>query len=217
MRTSRPRSGHSGAVSDGGATSEDGDDGGTPGPDSASPDGAGGGRFGRSVAIVGAVLAVAATGIGVLFKVDPRLAPCLGGRDASFTGAPVFPHYGYRQFLQDRGRTDTRGYPNIHGAEVRYSYRVDDLRGQRLVLRVTLVSVNRDGSIAGADTNAIDKNDLFVEDSFVPDQCSQAGGGTFFAHMPIEARGRYEIILELFIGMSLDQRVALGQTPQFSA
>jgi hypothetical protein len=205
-------------VRDRGATSDDGDDGGTPGEDSASQDAAAaGGRFGRSVATVGAVLALAATGIGVLFKVDPRIAPCLGGRNASFTGAPVFPHYGYQQFLQDRGRTDTRGYPNIQGAEVRYSYRVDDLRGQRLVLRVTLVSVNRDGSIRGVDTNAIDKNDLFVEDSFVPDQCSQAGGGTFFAHMPIDARGRYEIVLELFIGMSLDQRVALGQTPQFTA
>jgi hypothetical protein len=205
-------------VRDGGTTSDDEDDGGTPGKDSASQDGAAaGGRFGRSVATVGAVLALAATGIGVLFKVDPRVAPCLGGRHASFTGAPVFPHYGYRQFLQDRGRTDTQGYPNIQGAEVRYSYRVDDLRGQRLVLRVTLVRVNRDGSIRGVDTNAIDKNDLFVEDSFVPDQCSQAGGGTFFAHMPIDARGRYEIVLELFIGMSLDQRVALGQTPQFTA
>jgi hypothetical protein len=193
------------------------DDGTASDQDSKGDGGAGGGTLRRTVATVGAVLAVVAAAIGILFKVDPRIAPCLGGRDASFTGAPVFPHYGYRQFLKDRGQADTRGFPNVQGAEVRYSYQVDDLRSQRLVLRVTMVSVNHDGSIRSADTSAIDQNDLFVADAFTPDQCSQAGGGTFFAHMPLQAKGRYEIILELFVGMGLNHRVALGQTPEFTA
>ncbi len=158
-----------------------------------------------------------AAGLGIFFKVDPSAAPCLDGRDASFTGAPVFPHYAYRQFVQDIGSTDTAGYSGPPGAEVRYSYQVDDLKGQRLVLRATMVSVNRDGSIRSADTSVIDNNDLLVEDAFTPGQCSQAGGGTFFAHMPINASGRYRIILELFIGMGLKRRVALGQTPEFTA
>ena len=200
------------------AGSDDGsDDGGGPDEGGSGKGKAGGGGFGKTVATAGAVLAVVAAAIGIVFKVDPRIAPCLGGRDASFTGAPVFPHYGYRQFLKDRGQVDTRGFPNVQGAEVRYSYQVDDLRSQRLVLRVTMVSVNHDGSIRSADTSAIDQNDLFVADTFTPDQCSQAGGGTFFAHMPLEAKGRYEIILELFIGMGLNHRVALGQTPEFTA
>jgi hypothetical protein len=193
------------------------DDGGAPDEGGSSEGKARGGGFGKTVATVGAILAVVAAAIGILFKVDPGFAPCLQGRDASFTGAPVFPHYGYRQFLKDRGQTDTQRFPSVRGAEVRYSYQVDDLRGQRLVLRVTMVSVNHDGSIRAADTSAIDQNDLFVADSFTPDECSQAGGGTFFAHMPLQAKGRYEIILELFIGMALNHRIALGQTPDFTA
>lgn len=194
---------------------EDGGD--SSGGDASEDDGGGGGWLRRTLVTLSVGLGVVAAGLGIFFKVDPAAAPCLGGRDASFTGAPVFPHYPYRQFLRDIGTANTAGYASPLGAEVRYSYQVDDLRGQPLVLRATLVSVNRDGSIRSADTSPIDNDDLFVEDSFTPDQCSQAGGGTFFAHMPINPRGRYRIILELFIGMRLEHRVALGQTPDFTA
>jgi hypothetical protein len=205
------------ATRDGAARGDGGDPEDSSGPESGSGDDSGGGRLRRTLVTVSVALGVVAAGLGIFFKVDPGAAPCLGGRSASFTGAPVFPHYPYRQFLQDMGSTDTSGYTSVRGAEVRYSYQVDDLRGQRLVLRATLVSVNRDGSIRSADTSWIDKDDLFVEDSFTPDQCSQAGGGTFFAHMPINPRGRYRIILELFVGMPLTHRIALGQTPDFTA
>lgn len=142
-----------------------------------SQSGDAGGRWFRSTLpklatfIVG-LITLAGTAVAVLFQVDPGIAPCLSGRHASFTGAPVFPHYPYRRFLEDEG-LDPRGYPNVQGAEVRYSYRVDNLRGQVLVLRMTLVGIARDGTIRAADTSHVDGNDLFRVQTIKPDQCSQ--------------------------------------------
>lgn len=175
-------------------------------------------RFRRSApklaAFVAGTVTVLATAIAVVFQIDPGLAPCLGGRAASFTGAPVFPHYPYRRFLQDKGLNPS-GYPNVMGAEVRYSYRVDDLRDQLLVLRMTLVSIARDGTIQTADTSQVDGNDLFEVQTVKPQQCSEGGGNTFFAHIPPGTRGRFQIYLELYLGDGYSDRIALGHTPTF--
>jgi hypothetical protein len=162
------------------------------------------------------VIAAAGGAIGILFELEPRLAPCLGGRDATFTGAPVFPNYPYRQYLIDEGasRATAASYPDVSGAEVRYSLQADDLRGQNLVLRVTLVGVAKDGTIASADVNPLDDDDLAIKGTFVPSQCSEAGGGTIFVNVPAKS-GHYRVVLELFVGKALDDRVALGQTSEF--
>lgn len=170
--------------------------------------------FGRLVAAATAAVALIAAAVGLLFQVDPGLAPCLGGPHASFTGAPVFPHYSYHQFLTDMGQSPN-GYANFIGAEVRYSYEVQDLRGQTLVLRATLVRLAKDGTVAAADTNPLDANDLFEEQTVKPTQCSQGGGNTVFAHVPAGAQGRFQIYLELYIGTGYSDRIALGQTPVF--
>ena len=170
--------------------------------------------FGKLVAAATAAVTLIAAVVTLVFQVDPGIAPCLGGRNASFTGAPVFPRYPYPRFLADLGQNPA-GYPDIMGAEVRYSFEVDDLRRQTLVLYYTLVSIARDGTIASVDTNALDHNDLFRVQTIRPDQCSQGGGRTFFAHLPAGAHGHYEIYLELYRGPGYADRIALGHTPVF--
>ncbi len=174
------------------------------------------GNVAKTVAGTGAVIAAVAGAVGLLFQVDPRLAPCLGGRSATFTGSPVFPNYPYHQYLKDLGEggsSISRG-PNPSGAEIRYSYVADDLRGETLVLRETLVRLAKDGTIAAADTNPLDANDLAPAATLVPTQCSQTSGGDIFVYVP-HTRGRFEIVLELFLGERLDTRIALGETPPF--
>ena len=171
--------------------------------------------FGKLVAAATAAVALVAGAVTLLFQVDPAIAPCLGGTHASFTGAPVFPNYPYWQFIRDMGGNPA-GYTNPVGAEVRYSYQVQDLRGETLVVRATLVRLAKDGSIAAADTSALDQEDLFAEQTVKPDQCSQDGGGTFFAHLPSGGTAsRYQIYLELYQGYGYNDRIALGQTPVF--
>jgi hypothetical protein len=173
-------------------------------------------KLGSVVAIAAAIIAAVGGAIGILFELEPGLSPCLGGPDATFTGAPVFPHYPYRRYLIDEGTSQAvaNRYPNVHGAEVRYSLRAADLRGQDLVLRVTLVRIAHDGTVAAADTNPLDNDDLAIKGTFTPEQCSQTGGGTIFVNLPA-ARGHYQVVLELFMGKGLQQRVALGETSKF--
>ncbi len=173
-------------------------------------------RLGKGLTTAGALVAVVAGTVGILFQVDPRLSPCLGGRNATFTGAPVFPQYPYQRYLIDLGYSQAVAstYPNWNGAEVRYSYEANDLRGDELVLRVTLVKLAKDGTIASVDTDVLDQRDLAMEEMFTPEQCSQAGGKTFWLRLPA-GRGRYEMILELYVGLGYTDRVALGQTPVF--
>jgi hypothetical protein len=174
------------------------------------------GTLGRGLATLGATVAALAGIVTLLFQFDPRLAPCLGGRSATFTGAPFFPHYPYHQYLTDIGKSPQyiAGFSNPVGAEVRYTLVANDLRGQTLYLRETLVRIARDGTIASADTNVDDSDDLSVKAMVTPADCSLSTGGTIFINVP-SGRGRFQVILEMFDGAQLTERVALGQTPVF--
>jgi hypothetical protein len=171
-------------------------------------------KLSGGVGTVAAIVAAVGGLVALLFQVDPGLAPCLGSRQASFTGAPVFPHYSYKQYLSDIGRNPS-GYPNPYGVEIRYSYQANDLRGHLLVLRATLVRVGRSGEIIATYTSPTANENLRPVTDFTPEHCSQGSGNAFFVLVPPEARGRLEIILELFNGPGRQDRVALGQTPSF--
>jgi hypothetical protein len=171
-------------------------------------------KFGSAIAAITAVIAAIAGIVALLFQIDPGLAPCLGSREAHFTGAPVFPNYPFKQFLADIGHA-TVGYKNLAGAEVRYTYEASDLRGELLVLRATLVKIGRDGGIVATFTNATAYANQLPEAQDTPARCSQSVGSALWVLVPPEARGRLRIILELFAGTGRQDRVALGATPIF--
>ena len=172
------------------------------------------GRLGKALAIAAATLTVVAGVVGLLFELEPRLAPCLSGADASFTGAPVFPDTSYEQYELDLGLSPAaaaqyRGYGA--GDEIRYSIHTDDLRGQALYLYTTLVTVNTDGSIR----KVIQSEDLKYQLRDVPQQCSQNEGSALLVQVPPQPRTRYRVILELYLGQSFGERVALAETGTF--
>jgi hypothetical protein len=174
--------------------------------------GGGSSRVKNALGAIGATVAVLAAVVGVLFQIDPRLSPCLGTREAAFTGVPVLPHYPYRQFLLDLGESgaDAAKHPNVYGAEVRYTYRADDLRGTSLTLRTTLVTVARDGTVGAL----VAGEDLLPGLSFTPTQCSQATGSVLFVPVP-HPRLRYKVVLELYPGQGFTDRLALAETAVF--
>jgi hypothetical protein len=166
----------------------------------------------RALTAVAVLVPVIAGVIALLFTVDPRLAPCLGESEASFTGAPVFPHIGYRQFLVDDGVSGARAAsePNLPGAEIRYSYHTHGLRGHRLVLRSSLLSVERDGTLG----RFAQGQNLDPDAEISPDACSETAGNTLFVEIR-DPHQLYEVVLELYAGRGLTDRVALTQTAVF--
>jgi hypothetical protein len=173
-------------------------------------------KVGAIITAVAAIIAALGTIVALLFQVDPGLAPCLGGREAHFTGAPVFPQYPYRSYLSDIGHP-TRGYANPKGVEVRVSYQAGNLRGQRLVLRATLVRIGPGGEVSSTYTAPTAASDIQFDPNarnFTPDKCSQVGGGAFWL-LPPSTGGRWEFILELFAGTNRADRLTLGHTAVF--
>lgn len=179
-------------------------------------------KVSKGIATIAAIVAVAGGVIGLVFKLDPSLSPCLSGSGATFTGAPVFPQYPYQQFLVDRGmslREALKIVPDPTGVEIRFSYRAEDLRGQKLRLVVTLERVDRDGTARAAVLSPFGNN--YVGDTgevtnyplTVGPKCSEVGGGLIFTQLP-QTRGHYDAILELSLGQPQD-RIALTRTPIF--
>jgi hypothetical protein len=173
-------------------------------------------RVGGIVTTVAAIVAALATIVALTFQVDPGLAPCLGGREAHFTGAPVFPQYPYRSYLADIGHS-TSGYPKVKGVEVRVSYQAGNLRGQRLVVRATLVRIGPGGEISGTYTTptgggAIPQDATLTD--YTPDKCSQLASGALWV-LPPATGGRWEFVLELLARNNRSVRFTLGHTPVF--
>jgi hypothetical protein len=171
-------------------------------------------KLGAIITGVTAIIVALVGLVNLVLQVDPALAPCLGPRQAHFTGAPVFSPYGYRSYLSDIGHS-TSGYPNPKGVEVRVSYQASNLRGQALVLRATLVRIGPGGEITGTYPTA-DREIMFGPNvgNFTPSKCSQVGGGALWVPATF-AGGRWEFILELSAGTNQADRLALGHTPVF--
>jgi hypothetical protein len=181
-------------------------------------------KLGAIITGVTAVILALVGLVNLILQVDPALAPCLGARDAHFTGAPVFPQYPYRSYLSDIGHP-TAGYENPKGVEVRVSYKADNLRGYKLALRATLVKIGPGGEISGtytsvlpqgieSESNASDIRFGPHAENFTPSKCSQVGGGALWL-IPPSSRGRWQFILELFAGTNVADRLALGHTQVF--
>jgi hypothetical protein len=172
----------------------------------------GDGRLTKTLAVVATAIAIATGGVTLLFHVRPELQPCLGGARASFTGAPVFPQVRFRDHLIREGarREEALKQPNLLGAEVRFSYHIENLRGAKLPLVWSLVTVRRDGIVTGVVPGEDRALALLVQ----PDRCGESGGKDLF--VPIPARGeRYRVVLELYRDVARADRLALFETATF--
>jgi hypothetical protein len=167
-------------------------------------------RFVKALAVIVPLLVAT---LGLVFTIRPGLKPCVGASVAEFTGAPVFPRVHYRDHLYHTGasRSVIRGEPDVVGAEVRYSFKVDDLRGAKLPIRWSLVSVEKDGTLGAVDRTQDRKLATLV----TPDACSETGGQDLFVQIP-DRRKRYRVVLELYRSRDLEDRLAFEETPVFS-
>ena len=167
-------------------------------------------RFVKALAVIVPIIVAS---VGLVFTVRPGLKPCVGASGAQFTGVPVFPHVRFHDHLFRSGfsRAQIAKEPNPLGAEVRFSYKTDDLRGATLPVTWSLVSVEKDGTL-GAVTRSEDRALAML---VTPDACSETGGKDLFVTIP-DSRKRYRVVLELYREQSLQDRLALEETPIFS-
>ena len=167
-------------------------------------------RFVKALAVI--VPLFVAT-LGLVFTLRPSLKPCVGASDGSFTGVPVFPHVRFHDHLFRSGasRKEIRSEPNILGAEVRFSYKTDDLRGEKLPITWTLVSIEKDGTLGAV----VPGQDRALAMLVTPDSCSDSGGKDLFVPIP-DKRKRYRVVLELYSKRNYGDRLALEETPIFS-
>jgi hypothetical protein len=166
----------------------------------------------RVITAIGILVSVLVGGSSLLLSVRPGLRPCLGGSNASFTGAPVFPHVLFRDHQIRMGvpRQDAAKEPNLLGAEVRFSYRASDLRGAELPLTWSLVTVEKDGTLGAV----VPGEDRALAMTVKPDACTTNGGKDLWVLVP-SPRKRYRIVLELYQSTRRDNRLALMETSIF--
>ena len=167
-------------------------------------------RFIKALAVI---VPLTIASVGLVYTLRPSLKPCVGASQAKFTGVPVFPHVHFRDHLFRSGasRADILKEPNILGAEVRFSYRTDDLRGEKLPITWSLVSIERDGTLGAV----VRGQDRALATLVTPDSCSETGGKDLFVPIP-DPRKRYRVVLELYREQHLRDRLALEETPIFS-
>ena len=164
--------------------------------------------------------------VTLLFQVDPTLEPCIGTSGATFSGVQVFTAYPYTQYAADLGLNPHDYYPTP-GVEVRYNYQLNNLSGAKPVLRGTLQQVDLKWShhrapaqrlLAGVYLKETNLSAGQALHRFVrPNRCSQGGSGIFW--MPVTsvapAHHHYRVVLELFDGPTVSERVGVGVTPMF--
>jgi len=166
----------------------------------------------RPIKALAVIVPLIVASLGLVYTLRPSLKPCVGAEGATFTGVPVFPRVLFRDHLFRSGatRAEILQEPNIRGAEVRFSYRTDDLRGKRLPITWSLVSIERDGTL-GAVVRGQDRALALL---VTPDSCSETGGKDLFVPIP-NPRKRYRVVLELYRDEQLRDRLALDETPIF--
>ena len=167
----------------------------------------------KALTVIISLATIVGLSVTLAYRVRPSLKPCLGASSAEFTGTPVFPHVHFRDhlFRTGKSRAEVLSEPDIVGAEVRFSYKVDDLRGEKLPIRWTLVSVEKDGTIGAVDRS----QDRAIAKLVTPDACSETGGQDLFVQIP-DPKKRYRVVLELYRSRNLEERLALAETPVFS-
>jgi hypothetical protein len=183
------------------------------GKDSATTDQAREHKFSATAILkaAGLVISVIAGAATLLFTLNPDLKPCLGGYEAQFTGAPVFPRANYKAYLKRQGKsTKTIAYAAAkRGAEIRMSFRVSGLRGNKLTFRSSLVSIKTDGTLGAVDPHWDSERGR----SITPQTCSEAVGRDLFVEVARRRPSRYRVVLELYRG---NERLSLTQTAVFS-
>jgi hypothetical protein len=166
----------------------------------------------RTLTAGGVVVGLATATVSLLFYLHPSFKPCLGGSSAKFTGAPVFPHVRFRDYLVRNGtpKEDAAKQPNLLGAEVRFSYQTSSLRGARLPVAWSLLTIGRDGTLGAV----VPDQDRALAMTVTPDGCSESGGKDLFVPIPDPGQ-RYRVVLELFRNARQDDRLALLETAIF--
>jgi hypothetical protein len=180
--------------------------------DESEHDGKGWNRTTRVLTVGGLLVGMIAGAVGLLFTLAPSLTPCLGNNDASFTGAPVFPHSSYRAHRIRNGasRAQAAKEPNLRGAEVRFSYHTSGLRGKELAATWSLLTIERDGTLGAV----VRDQDRALALTIKPQGCTETGGNDLFVETPTP-RKRYRIVLELYRDSQLTDRLALTETVAF--
>jgi hypothetical protein len=128
----------------------------------------------RTLTAASILIALIGAAVSLLFHLAPNLEPCVGGASAAFTGAPVFPRVRFRDYLIRDGaaREDAAAQPNLYGAEVRFSYRADNLRGAQLPLVWSLVTIGKGGVVNAV----VPGQDRALAMTVTPDRCGDTGG-----------------------------------------
>lgn len=165
----------------------------------------------KLLGVVVALVTIAGSGLALLFHLRPGLEPCVGGASAEFTGAPVFPQMQFHDHLLHTGtpKEEIAQQPNPIGAEIRYSYRANNLKGAHLPLVWSLVTVNR-----GEVTGIVRGEDRALARTVGPDTCVETGGEDLFVFIP-EPKKHYRVVLELYRNEDRTDRLALFETPTF--
>ena len=173
------------------------------------------GGDGRLLKILGAIVAlitIAGGGVTLLFHLRPNLQPCIGAAVADFTGAQVFPRTHFHDYLFREGysQQEIESQPNSLGAEVRLSFRLNNLKNDELYLYRSLVTVDADGEVAGV----VPEEDRKLDTSIKAETCATTGGRDVFVEIRDRTK-RYRVVLELFRSQDLSDRLALFETPTF--
>jgi hypothetical protein len=166
----------------------------------------------KGLGILVALLTIAGGSVTLLFHLRPGLEPCVGGSSAEFTGAPVFPHMKNRDHLFHTGHSkqDAARQPNVTGAEVRYSYRLNNLKGADLLIISSVVAVDH-----GEVTGVVPGQDRAIARTVTPNTCTETGGDDLFLFIP-EPKKHYRVVLELYRDKSRSDRLALFETSTFN-
>lgn len=170
------------------------------------------GRSRSLLSLTGLAISVIAGIVGLLFLLQPDLKPCLGDAEAEFTGAPVFPRVGFRDYLVRNGKTfeEARREPDLEGAEIRFSFRTSGLRGDDLPLTYSLLTVDKEGTLG----RVVDGQDRSLAMTVHPENCTQTGGKDLFLTIPAPNR-RYVVVLEIYRDKRRQERLALVQSEPF--
>jgi hypothetical protein len=166
----------------------------------------------KALGVVVALVTIAGGGVTLLFHLRPGLEPCVGASSAEFTGAPVFPHMKFSDHLFHTGasKQDIARQHDVTGAEVRYSYRVNNLKGAVLPVISSVVTVDH-----GEVTGIVSGQDRAIARKVTPDTCTETGGDDLFLYIP-DPKKHYRVVLELYRDESRADRLALFETPTFS-
>jgi hypothetical protein len=169
---------------------------------------------------VGAIVAVAAGTIGLIFQFEPGWAPCIGGANVTFDEAAVYPGMTYVRYLRlvqqlsvPPALVKGGAYSPVPGTVVLPTFNVTNLRDRTIAIFGSVVGVDASGAITKAVP--LDFQRPFDEETL--SSCSTTLGSSWF--IPSLPHGRYRAVLEVYPvnhdGLSRGSRLALFETDSF--